>query len=223
MVPFDRYPETPLRHVFSRGEIKLVMNSLLNNNGSPLDYLLEGFQLIGYDWKYLYVNDAVAKQGKYDKEDLLGCTMMEKYPGIDQTEMFKRLHWCMKKRTSDHFENQFVFPDKTVGWFELRIHPVPEGIFILSIDITDRKQAEQAKSEYIVSLEEMIFITSHRVRQPVTNILGVLNLMEKSKLSIKELEIVTGSLKESIRTLDRFTRDLTDYIHELSEKYKVNK
>jgi PAS domain S-box-containing protein len=33
-------------------------------------------------------------------------------------------------------------PNREVGWFELRIQPMPEGLFILSIDITERKQAE---------------------------------------------------------------------------------
>jgi PAS domain S-box-containing protein len=34
--------------------------------------------------------------------------------------------------------------DGSTGWFELRIYPVPGGIVILSIDVTDRKQTEQA-------------------------------------------------------------------------------
>jgi putative nucleotidyltransferase with HDIG domain len=37
---------------------------------------------------------------------------------------------------------EFVFPDGTIGWFELSIQPVPEGILILSHDITNRKRAE---------------------------------------------------------------------------------
>lgn len=32
-----------------------------NEHETTLDNLMEGFQLIGFDWKYLYVNDAVVK------------------------------------------------------------------------------------------------------------------------------------------------------------------
>ena len=53
-----------------------------------LDSLMEGCQIIGYDWCYLYVNKAVAIQGKQTPEALLGRTMMEMYPGIDQTPLF---------------------------------------------------------------------------------------------------------------------------------------
>jgi len=40
-------------------------------------------------------------------------------------------------------ENEFVFPDGTIGWFEIGVQPVPEGVFILSEDITERKRSEE--------------------------------------------------------------------------------
>jgi PAS domain-containing protein len=49
----------------------------------------------------------------------------------------------MEARTHQHMENEFVFPDGNTGWFELSIEPVPEGLFILSIDITERKRADR--------------------------------------------------------------------------------
>ncbi len=105
-----------------------------------LDNLLEGFQLISYDWEYLYVNDVVAKQGKSTKEQLVGKTMMEMYPGIEKTEMFKTLKFCMEKRVPRQIENEFTYADGSKAWFQLNIEPVPEGIFILSLDISDRKK-----------------------------------------------------------------------------------
>ncbi len=110
---------------------------------NTLDSMLEGCQIIGFDWRYLYVNDAVARHGRRAKEELLGHTMMEMYPGIEETEMFAALRRCMGKRIPHHMENEFTFPDGSKGWFELSIQPVPEGIFILSLDITDRKRAEE--------------------------------------------------------------------------------
>lgn len=198
------------------------MLHLFQETNSPLDHLLEGFQLIGHDWRYRYVNEAVANQGKYPKEELLGFTMMEKYPGIDETPMFKRLYRSMQERLSDHFDNEFTYPDGTKGWFELRVHPVPEGIFILSIDITQRKIAEQSRKDYIHDLEEMIFITSHRVRKPITNILGIMHLLENSNLSLEELRITMGSLKQSIQSLDLYTRELTDHIADLNQRHQNN-
>ena len=116
------------------------MNHAFDN--SVLDNLLEGCQVIGFDYRYLYVNDAVAKHGRRTKEELLGHTMMELYPGIETTQMFSLLEKCMNERKPAELENEFTFPDGSIGWFALKIEPVPQGTFILSIDISERKRAE---------------------------------------------------------------------------------
>ncbi len=112
-----------------------------------LDSLFEGCQIIDSDWRYVYLNEAAATHGHGTKKQLLGRTMMECYPGIENTEMFARLRNCMEKRISARMENDFIFPDGTKGWFELRIEPVPEGLMILSMDITERKKAKGALVE----------------------------------------------------------------------------
>jgi len=108
-----------------------------------LDSMLEGCQIIDSDWRYVYVNNAAARQGRHSEEELLGHTMMEMYPGIESTEMFAALRRCMDARISHRMENEFTFPDGSKGRFDLSIHPVPEGVFMLSVDITERKRAEE--------------------------------------------------------------------------------
>ncbi len=107
-----------------------------------LNNMLEGCQIIDYDWRYIYVNDTAALHGRRKPEELLMRTMMEMYPGIEDTRFFTVLRDCMERRIPQRLENEFIFPDGDTGWFELSIEPVPEGLFILSIDITERKQAE---------------------------------------------------------------------------------
>jgi len=107
-----------------------------------LGNMMEGCQIIGYDWRYLYVNDAAAKHGRMPKEKLLGKTMMEAYPGIEKTVLFSKLQRCMQQRAPILMENEFAYSDGEKGWFELRGQPASEGIFVLSIDITERKKME---------------------------------------------------------------------------------
>lgn len=108
-----------------------------------LDNMMEGAQLIDFDWRYIYVNDALSQYSTYKSEELVGATIQERYPGVEQTELFGILNRCMVERISSHTENEFVFPNGVKRIFELSIQPVPEGIFILSVDITERKKAEQ--------------------------------------------------------------------------------
>ncbi len=106
------------------------------------DDLIEGCQIIDRNWRYAYVNNAVLSQGRRSREELLGRTMMETYPGIENTHMFSMLRRCMEERVVQTLENEFIYPDGSKGWFELRFNPVPEGVFILSLDISERKRAE---------------------------------------------------------------------------------
>ncbi len=110
---------------------------------NALDNMMEGCQIISPDWRYIYVNDTALHHAQLEREALIGHTMMEVYPGIDETEMFWMLEKTMEEGESNHMENYFIYPDGTGRWFDLRVFPVPEGIFILSIDITDRKQVEE--------------------------------------------------------------------------------
>lgn len=113
---------------------------------SILDALLEGVQVLSQDYRYLHVNAAAARHGRLTKEALLGRTMQSCYPGIEHTPFFATLRQCMQDRTSCVLENEFRFPDGSRGWFELRIEPVPQGLCVLSIDITAKKQAEEARN-----------------------------------------------------------------------------
>lgn len=64
-------------------------------------------------------------------------------------------------------------------------------------------------------LEEIMFQTTHKVRQPIAELSGLSNLLDQSKQSQSELKKITGYLKYSISTLDTFTRDLIKFISNL--------
>lgn len=109
-----------------------------------LDNMLEGVQIIGHDWRYLYLNDAVEKQSHRPKSELLGRVFQEIWPGIETTRLFEEMQRCMEERISIKYENFFEYPDGETGWFDLSIQPTPEGILILSIDVSDQKRINQA-------------------------------------------------------------------------------
>ena len=110
---------------------------------SVLDNMLEGCQIIGFDWKYLYLNYAAELHNRRPNSELIGNRYTDMWPGIENTEVFKTIKKVLENRVTDHIVNEFVFPDGNKGWFDLSIQPVPEGVFILSIDITETKKSEE--------------------------------------------------------------------------------
>jgi PAS domain S-box-containing protein len=164
---------------------------------NALDKMLEGVQIIDFNWKYIYVNESVARQGNYSREELLGYTMMERYPEIEHSKLYKTIKKCMDKRIVTSMENEFTYNDGSGGWLELSIQPVPEGVFILSADITKRKNAEFAIHKLNEELEKRViertaqlesvnkelesfsYSISHDLRAPLRAVNGYAKMIEE--------------------------------------------
>ncbi len=184
-----------------------------------LSHMMEGVQIIDFNWKYLYLNDEALKQSTYDLDQLVGHTMMEMYPGVEKTLLFANLQQGMLLRKSIHVDNEFVFPDKTSRWFELSIQPVPEGLFVLSTDITERKRYEQklfeqntALKKTNTELDRFVYSVSHDLRAPLTSLLGLIDITDKdvdpSMTHQKERLVM---MKKSVNKLDSFIGEILDY------------
>jgi PAS domain-containing protein len=106
---------------------------------TPPDIALGGFQMIGLDWRYLYVNPVAARHGRTTPQALVGRKVQEAYPGIEATPVFQELRRCMEERCVSTIETEFRFADGTRQWFEVRIQPTSEGICVYSIDIGARR------------------------------------------------------------------------------------
>ncbi len=180
-----------------------------------LDNMMEGIQVIGSDWRYLYLNDAAVRHSRLSREELIGHTILERYPGVEQTHFFATMQKCMEKREIAHMENDFSYPDGSIGFFELFIEPVPEGLFILSMDISERKAREKEREQRMLETQKILFKISHEVRQPVASIMSLTDLLDAKIISEEELQSVSSMMKNSIISLDVRTRDLSAYITSL--------
>ncbi len=168
-----------------------------------LDSILEGIQVLGPDWRYLHVNDVAAQHGRSTKANLVGRTILECYPGIETTPVFATMRTCMTERSSHVLENEFTFPDGSKGYFELRIHPVPQGICVLSIDVTARKEAEAGRrkaEERLVHAQRMesVGLLASGIAHDFNNLLTV--ILGQSEIALSRDD---GPHTEDIETLVR--------------------
>lgn len=82
------------------------------------------------------------------------------------------------------------------------------------------KNAEEHLKDHILGLEEMMFITSHKVRKPVANIIGLTNMLDDFITSPVRLRKLIHFLKLSAEELDSFTKELTEFIGNIGRKEK---
>lgn len=120
---------------------------------STLDNMLEGAQLIGFNWRYIYINHSAEIHNRRPASELIGKKYQDMWPGIEQTHVYDVIKKCLEERIGDKMENKFIFPDGSDGWYDLNIQPVPEGVFILSIDITSKKVSELKEKKLLERLD----------------------------------------------------------------------
>lgn len=113
-----------------------------------LDHLPDGCQIIDFEYRYRFLNDAAVTHARRRREALLGRTLLECYPGIETTPVFARLRECLEQRRPGRMHNAFTYPDGTRGVFELRFVPIPDGLCVLSVDVTELAEgaAERARA-----------------------------------------------------------------------------
>jgi PAS domain S-box-containing protein len=182
-----------------------------------IDGMVEGVQIIGYDWRYLYVNNIVADQSKIGRDDLIGKTMMEAFPGIEASPMFSELKRCMENREQVEMENEWMYNDGSKAWFKLIMQPASPGVLILSRDITQEKnmiqllESQNKRIKMVNSaLDRFLYSVSHEFRTPICNGLGLINLL-RTNLDTKDRDIVLDKLEESIRNLDELLQNIGVY------------
>lgn len=176
-----------------------------------LEQTLEGIQIINRDWIYVYINTAAANHGRTSKENLEGRTMMECYPGIETTDLFKDLEYVMKERQLRRVENQFVYEDGSKCWFELYIEPYTDGILIRSIDIDDKKQLESQlyQSQKMEAIGRLAGGVAHDFNNKLAIMLVYCELL-KSKLNERndDLEKHVDKMIDAVLFSSNLTRQL---------------
>jgi signal transduction histidine kinase len=152
----------------------------------------------------------------------------------------------MSKRVSKKLINQFNFPDNSVGWFELSIQPVEEGVIVLSFDMTEQKKIEyeltnriKEKQELIdliktqnKKLEDFCQIIAHDLRGPIINLELISNMIKETDdvnekmVYLRKQEPIVGYLHNILEDLIETTQINSninnDNVEEIDLKEKCN-
>jgi PAS domain S-box-containing protein len=178
-------------------EQKLATEAVLKSEEryrTTLDNLLEGCHLLDFDLRYLYLNKAAEIQNRRPSGELIGNRYVDMWPGVEETRLFGMIRQALEERVANHFENEFRFPDGNKGWYDLSIQPVPEGILILSVDITQRKLSEDRLHKSVSSLKE-----SNRIAQLGNFVFDITNGTWTSSEELDELYGIEPALERSLK------------------------
>ncbi len=148
-----------------------------NKDYSLFDHLIEGIQVISKDYKYLYVNDALATHLGVKKESMIGKGILERFPMLKEHDLYHRIRQCMTERIIAEDIRSFKLRDGSTVWAEIKTQPYETGLFIMSSDITQQKEAEllvQEKDSYYRDLFEQLqegFIVQKVIKDAVGKVI----------------------------------------------------
>lgn len=156
-----------------------LIGSVENDLVAFMDSLIEGCQIIDFDFRYVFLNVSALKQSLKPASELIGRRMEEVFPGIESTELFAVISRCMRERVSCRYENEFAFPNGARGVFDLHIVPADQGLIILSVDITEsRRLASQLRqSRQVSAIGQMAAGAAHDLANLLTVVIGSSELL----------------------------------------------
>ena len=187
--------------------------SALVQNGADLIGILDS------EARYLYISPNVKTLLGYEPEFLLSTNALHFIHHEDVNNALEELRKVLDEGEVKLAAFRYKNIHNEWRWMETvasnQLHnPAIKGIVISSRDITGRKQIEAERELMIkellksnADLKQFSFITSHNLRAPLSNITGILNILDYESLNEYNQKMIT-MLDKSVKQLGQTIDDL---------------
>ena len=169
----------------------------------------------------VYANEAYRQMSGFNDDEILHKSMIETLPIDIGSKNYKELTECIRQKKECEIETITYRKNKEKYWVSFIIVPVfnkeKEHTHWISIkrEITKQKIQEKEKEQLISELtqnnkdlRQFSYITSHNLRAPLSNLMGLLNLIEKINIQDEELNLIIDGLAKSTQLLNETILDL---------------
>ncbi|HDR8090490.1 TPA: GAF domain-containing protein [Bacillus cereus] len=203
---------------------------------SVIECITDGFFILNNKWEFTYVNKHQYFPQRKTAKDVLGKNIWDVFPSEIDTIMYEEFHRVMSERTTVHFE---FLSTADEYWHEVIAYPYDDGICCIFKNITEKKKYEQElkRLSNIDLIGQMAAGISHEIRNPMTTVLGFLQLLKEENiyekhnkyfhLMIEELNRANSIITEFLsmgntRKLDLQMLDLNSIIRDIIPLIKVD-
>ena len=203
--------------------LKLLETVITNTRNSII--ITEPVSFDGNIPKLLYANPAFYTMTGYSTDEIIGKSpSLFKGPNSDKIQ-YEKLITAIQTRKECEVETISYKKTKEEYWINFSMLPVfnqeDELTHWISIqrDITEDKKLEIEKEQLIreltrnnKDLQQFSYITSHNLRAPLSNLTGLLNLLEDIRIDNPELKEILDGFSKSTHLLNDTISDLVKVI-----------
>jgi PAS domain S-box-containing protein len=175
--------------------------------------------------KIVFVNPAFTKMTGYNAEEVVGKSALVFMNKFSVRNDIKKLAEALKKKEEFSFESLNKRKNKEQYWVNISMIPITDKdnqhshwISIqrdISIEKEREKEREQLISELTQNnkdLKQFSYITSHNLRAPLSNLTGLLNLIDDIPIENEELKEIINGFSKSTSQLNETINDLVNVI-----------
>jgi PAS domain S-box-containing protein len=167
------------------------------------------------------INKSFTKLFQFNEDEVYGKKLSIIIPKEKQDEYKESFE---KLKHSDKIQMETVRQRKDKEKIDVLLVEYPHvsndilvGYYCLYIDISEEKQSEKQLLAYNYELEKtnseldhFVYSISHDLRAPLTNIMGLLNIMDMEK-DPSQQKVLINKVRNAINKLDDFIKIILDY------------
>lgn len=176
-----------------------------------LESITDGFFVLDLDWRFIYINTIAASLYNRSPEDLIGTCIWDLVPRERESELRPLLEKALEGQKGYHDLRYF---SELGMWIEVDVYVTPEGIAINSKDVTEREIQKKQLAASEAQLKDIAWVQSHKVRAPLANILGLVQIFNRVQPDDPFNVQVLDMLQEAARRLDEVIHEVVQKAHE---------
>ncbi|WP_207208167.1 SpoIIE family protein phosphatase [Nocardioides glacieisoli] len=112
--------------------------------GRVLESMSSAFYQLDAEWRFTYVNSEAERLLGAGRAHLVGRSVWEEFPAAIGSEF--EVNYRSAVATGRPVSFEAYYPPPLDGWYEVRAWPSPEGLAVYFVDISDRREAQDALS-----------------------------------------------------------------------------
>ena len=162
------------------------------------------YKLLSSDKKPSSVSDRITWESLIHPEDLPAVNQMI------ETLLIKHKSTILEYRINSKGKEIWVISKTEV---KLNENGEVTRVYGTIQDISERKKAEKDQEHYVKTLEGMLFDVSHKIRRPLTTLLGLMPVLNDEETSKEDMKLAYEYFYLSLKELEGYTRELNDLLH----------
>ncbi|WP_229712526.1 PAS domain S-box protein [Marivirga lumbricoides] len=168
--------------------------------------------ITGVDGKLQEVNDLFCEISGYDRSELVGKPIQMLESGYHDEAFWHELWKKIRKGELWRGDVQNKSKSGEVFWVDMIISPIRNHsgevykFMSVNYDITERKKLEINQENLLNDFADYAFQTSHKLRGPLTSMLGLISIFKK----YEDPAYLIEKMKETSETMDRVIREMNE-------------